>query len=343
MNFSRTVDFMTNGARPSQDLAMSKMLLLSGMFLLSAGLLACGALAPTIGALGGDGPADGGADAHDGGGAAPSSVPGSAGVPGTCTLRVNGESVTDAPAVASPSAMLQGTKLLIQCSYDTKPMGWGSITVYVDGVVGPGTYQGDNAYYEAYDGIDTPTGYSSHEPQAGVNHPCTVVVDAFAPREKGGMTARFSCPLLTSNLDSVSAEGSVALPPRAGNDAGAPPDAGGLNEAGAPSCVMSLHGQYEAEAVGNGDNFHCSAYASDGTSFSYSPGGTMGYVGVGAAWCPTCGIDYTGSGCSYHVELDEGVNGRYVASFSCTGLVGGDGTTESVTGRIDGIHVRPPE
>jgi len=255
--------------------------------------------------------------------------------------------VTDAPAIATASAMLQGTKLLIQCSYNLKNTdgmdGWGGTTVYVDGVTGPGTYQGENAYFESYDGQNTPNGYSSHEPQADVNHPCSVVIDSFAPREKGGMTARFSCPVLTSNLDQISAAGSVVLLPRAGHDAGSPPDAGGLNEAGAPSCILHLHGQYEADAVGYGDNYSCNTYASDGTTFSYSPGSSTGYVGVGAAWCPTCGIDYTGGNCTYDVELDQGVFGRYVASFSCTGLKGGDGTVESVEGRIDGMHVRPPE
>ena len=318
-------------------------LLLSRALVVSAfaPLLACGALSASTEGVDGSGTAGRDGGAREGGnstGDAPGSVSTS-----RCALTIDGVRVTDAPAVATPSAILMGTKLLIQCGYQTMPRGWGSLTVYVDGVTGPGTYEGYNAYYGAYDGTNTPTGYSSHEPQSDVNHPCSVVIDTFAPREKGGMTARFSCPTLVGNKDQVSAAGSVALPPRAGNDAGAPPDASGLNEAGEPSCILHAHGAYAADAVGYGDNYSCMTYASDGTSFSVSPGSTMGYLGIGAAWCPTCGIDYTGGSCTFDVEVDQGVGGRYAASFACTGLVGGDGTMESVAGRIDGIHHRPPE
>ncbi len=323
-----------------------QILLCSAMVVMSGALLACGALASATSEQGGTNGGSGSGDlgSHEGGasGSGIGNVPPGATANG-CTIAVNGASVTDAPVVASPSAMIIGTQLLIQCSYKGAPMGWGSLTVYVDDVAGPGTYQGSNAYYETYDGIDTLHGYSSHEPQTNVDHPCAVVIDAYAPREKGGMTARFSCPRLLDNTSEVSAQGSVVLPPRAGHDAGAPPDAGGLNEAGAPSCILHAHGAYEADAVGTGDNYQCRTYAGDGTLFSFSSGGKTGYVGVGAAWCPSCGIDYSGGDCVYNVELDEGVNGRYVASFSCTGLRGGDGTMESVSGRIDGIHVRPPE
>jgi hypothetical protein len=242
--------------------------------------------------------------------------------------------------------MLQGSQLLFQCSYHDDAGSYGSLTVYVDAVSGAGTYESSNAYLQEYSPGESTHGYSSSDPQSGANYPCSVVIDSFDPRDKGGMSARFSCPHLVDSFDEKSAAGSVLLLPRAGHDAGAPPDAGGLNEAGAPSCVLHAHGAYEADTVGYGDNYRCYTYASDGTSFSYSPGAagvTTGYVGVGAAWCTTCGIDYSGGKCTLDVEVDEGIGGRFAASFTCTGLVGGDGTTESVDGRIDGTHMRPPD
>jgi hypothetical protein len=63
---------------------------------------------------------------------------------------------------------------------------------------------------------------------------------------------------------------------------------------------------------------------------------------VSSSWCPTCAIDYAGA-CAYDVLVDEGVGGRFVATFDCADLVAGDGTKESITGRIDGLHMRPPE
>jgi hypothetical protein len=316
-----------------------KTLAVTGIGLVSLALVACGALAPSPSGSTSEG-VDGGT--NEGGAVVVGGETQSKATTSACSLTVGGVAVTNAPATIQPGAILGNGELTLLCSFSLGEQGWGSFSVGIPDVTAPGTYQGKNAYYETYSPADGPQGYSSHDPQNDLESGCSVVVDSFAPRTKGGMSAHFSCPRLAGNYDEVTVEGTLALPARAGNDAGAPPDAGGLNEAGAPSCVLHAHGDYEADTVGVGNNYQCNTYAPDGTSFSFSPGATTAYLSIGAAWCPTCGIEYTGA-CTTTVELDEGDGGRYVASFSCKGLSAGNGTSQTIDGRIDGMHVRPPE
>jgi hypothetical protein len=45
----------------------------------------------------------------------------------------------------------------------------------------------------------------------------------------------------------------------------------------------------------------------------------------------------------FDIQLDEGVGGRFVATYDCEGLRAGDGTLVGASGSIDGIHQPPPQ
>jgi hypothetical protein len=344
------VDFVTTSRASPQAAAMktSRLTLVAWACAVSLPLAACGQLAAVAGGSGADGGA--GRDAASGD---PGAVPASAEDNGSCALVLDGVSVTDAPVTTIATARFGGTereaRLLVDCSYATGGVRRGGIQLMVDRFHGPGEYTPDYVYYSrsvpltdaGFYGVEYPS-----DPKYATSDPCSLHVDAFAPAQKEGMRARFSCPRLGLDLDtSLRIEGSVLLPPRAGHDAGGPPDAASmpsmLNEAGAPSCVLHATGQYAADAVGWGHSSFCSAYAADGTRFDFAPDPQAASLDVVASWCPTCELDYQGA-CDVQVEVDEGFGGRYAATFSCDGLVAPDGTRESLTGRIDGRHAPPP-
>jgi hypothetical protein len=184
---------------------------------------------------------------------------------------------------------------------------------------------------------------------------CTVDVLAFAPATRGGMSARLSCPSLSGDGDltgssffgSVSMDATVDLPPaqEAYGDAGTNADAGDASA----SCTMDVHGAYDASGSGEGDNLGC-LVSVEGTSYYVEPFGPAGAASsermeiTGNSWCTSCLARYYGGpACTYVTILDEGVRGRFVATYDCEGLRAGDGSLVGASGKIDGIHEPPPE
>jgi hypothetical protein len=184
---------------------------------------------------------------------------------------------------------------------------------------------------------------------------CTVDVLTFAPVARGGMSARLSCPTLSGDGDltgssffgAVSVDATVDLPPAHGaeRDAGVAGDAGDASA----SCTMNVHGAYDASGSGEGDNNGC-LVAVEGTSYYVEPFGPAGppmserMEITGNSWCTSCLARYYGGpACTYAITLDEGVRGRFVATYDCEGLRAGDGTVVGASGTIDGIHQPPPQ
>jgi hypothetical protein len=170
------------------------------------------------------------------------------------------------------------------------------------------------------------------------------------------MTARFSCPSLSGDGDlggpsffgDVAVDGAIDLPPALVNalDAGTLRDSDG--DAGT-SCAMTVHGAYDVTASGVGDNSGCFVQTG-GTDYYVTPFEGSGPPDSermevsGNSWCPSCLARYYASAaCAFDITLDEGVGGRFVATFDCESLRAGDGTTVGASGSIDGVHRPPPQ
>jgi hypothetical protein len=288
-------------------------------------------------------PADGDAGSVDAGSAAEAPPPPPP--PPTCNIQITGSYESSASGATAYGDLEQGSAGF-ECSWRQGPA---SVTVSVAFPDAPSL--GLHATTDAYVDIAQPGG------AAGFSGSCTVDVLAFAPASKGGMRARLSCPSLsgdgdltgTSFFGTVSVSATVDLPPARPpeRDAGETPDADAA--AAKPTCTMAVHGAYEASGSGEGDNDGCLVSVA-GTSFyvePFAPAGppTSERMEVsGDSWCTSClARYYAAPACTYSIILDEGVRGRFVATYDCEGLVAGDGSVVGASGSIDGVHQPPPE
>ncbi len=303
--------------------------------------LACGviSLSGADGANGGDVAGDGGAHGDAGGGAGGASS-------GECSLSVDGTNVVLEAGGSRASASLDPRGLSLGCVLATSDlMTSRGFDVYVPDVTGPGTYDGRNGSYSTYAYDPSGTSYESYDDRSGVG--CKVTIATFTPAQRGGMSARFDCSSLVAEVGaaiSVRVMGEITLPAREGADAGPPPAASTyLNDAGKPSCELFVSGAYNTHAIGYGDNYDCSTTGSDGDTYLFATSiGATEPLTINRSWCPTCALAFSGS-CTTNVELDEGIHGRYVATFTCEDLTAPEGSKVKVTGRVDGIHDRPPD
>ncbi len=312
--------------------------------LLSSFSVACGVIAANgaNGTNGQNGDSDAAADGGVGGEAG--SAMGSSS--GDCTISVDGTDVVLPTGGSRASASLDPRGMYLGCVLaTTDSMTSRGFYVYVPDVTGAGTYDALNGSYSTYGYDEGVSSYESYYDLNGVG--CKVTIDAFAPTQKGGMSARFDCSELVAQVHgtiSVRVKGTITLRGREGTDAGPPPDAATyVNDAGKPSCEMDITGAYNAHAVGYGDNYACTTTGNDGDGYGFATyAGSTEPLTIDRSWCPTCTLAFSGN-CITNVELDEGIGGRYVSSFTCENLIGADGSKVRLTGRVDGIHHRPPD
>jgi hypothetical protein len=262
--------------------------------------------------------------------------------PGGCSIEISG-AYAAASTDAKPWGDLERTSAGFQCGFRQGDADVG-FWVSIPGAASPGPYDGMSAVVDV----------SQSGGAALFRGSCAIELLGFAPAAKAGMSARFSCPSLAGDGDltgtsfsgAVSVAGTIDLPPALASA----PDAGatGGGDAGS-SCTMSVRGVYEAAGVGAGDNNGCQVTVG-GTFFYVEPFGTAGGADSermeisGNTWCPSClARYYAAAACAFDIELDEGVGGRFVATYDCEGLRAGDGTVVGASGSIDGIHQPPPQ
>ena len=228
----------------------------------------------------------------------------------------------------------------------------------VTGALGPGTYAA-RGVFSSLSCADYPSGctwgaddwgYWNVQPggDGGWNSPlCTLTVQELSSAARAGMRASFDCSAIEPAWydgppapSPIAVSGTFDLPPASA--AGAPADAGGdAGVGGEPGhCTVVAEGEYPAAAATGGggaigSSEFCDVQAGGiayaiGLDDALAPSVSL----VGSTWCASgCSIVYVAgvdgvpddSECSLEVIEDEGVGGRYVATFACDRLTAGDG------------------
>ena len=259
-----------------------------------------------------------------------------------CSIEITGAysaSSTTALATADLADLEEGG-LGIGCEF-RQADGWAIFQLSLGNVAGPGVYSATSPL------LDVSESGGGAEFTQGV---CNVILETFAASTRGGLRARFSCPAISADpYGTVAVVGTLDLPPPAAvaADAGTAQDAG---DAGS-TCTMTVSGAYTAVGTGVGDNSGCTIEVG-GATYSVFPfesgeeaSGPFELADLsGNTWCPSCIIRYYSSAaCTTDVQIDEGVGGRFAASFVCDSLHAADGTVLSAYGSIDGVHQPPPQ
>lgn len=290
-------------------------------------------------------PGPGGSSVLDGGSfdaASPALAPDASPPPAGCSIAISG-AYAAMSGDAGARADLERTSAGIACDLRQGDANVG-FWVSLPGAGSPGPYAGTSAVVE----VSQPGGGAVFQGS------CAVDLLTFSPATKGGMSARFACPTLsgdgdltgTSFFGEVAVTGAIELPPALDPV----PDAGARADVDAGStCTMSVHGAYQGAGAGEGDDSGCLVTVGE-TSFYVAPFGAAGSADSermeisGNSWCPSCLARYYASApCAFDVQLDEGIGGRFVATYDCEGLRAGDGTVVGASGTIDGVHRPPPQ
>jgi hypothetical protein len=269
-------------------------------------------------------------------------------ISGAITTSWSNSDTTASLEVGYPSSQNQMT---LTCWFDAGDITY-ELVPDLAGITGPGTYEATDVTLHRICNVDSCPGAWDFGTLAGAGREtCTFVVDRFAPATRGGMSAHFTCASLpieayeyTSDTASIAITGSIDLPavapdaPAVTYDAGfyEPPDPA-IADGGAPTCTMSVTGEYDASStsgsgfvmVGDPDSsvtdlLEC-AITVNGVSYDFSAvlgDGGMQETGLGlsgASWCTAgCTIDYGPSApCTIAVTENQGVGGSFVGSVSC--------------------------
>jgi hypothetical protein len=285
----------------------------------------------------------------------------------TCSLTVSG--AIEKSAIFSASATIDGQTQL-SCTVAASDGSSASLVFGSAGPVGVSSFPNPGlgtlslpAYFQAscppHNDSCVWTSPDDYDDWGTRDTRCTLQLDTFAPKTRGGLQASLACPDLVMDDQGtethVSISGFIDMPPAAD----APPAPADAGDGGiAPtSCHAWATGQYTMSAYGDGywldgnDYLVCEVSAGGiayevGINGPGDPYNGAAWVGLdGATWCASgCEIDYSGqaSACTVDILLDEGIGGRFVADFDCPNLTATDGTSLALGGHVDGIHQPAP-